>query len=111
MEKCIFCNIVQNLIPSKKVFESETILVIQDIAPKAPIHYLIIPKKHYINVSDLPLPNSSLPVDLFVTAQQLSTIDRNHTQYRLLINNGSQVGQSVFHLHMHFLSGKFMNDF
>jgi histidine triad (HIT) family protein len=111
MSDCIFCKIIANQIPSKKIFESETVICIQDSNPKAPIHYLIIPKHHCTNVSTLTPSLQTLPYELFCAAQKLSHINQNHSEYRLVINNGAKVGQSVFHLHMHFLAGIIMSDF
>lgn len=111
MDNCIFCKIIANQIPAKKIFESETIICIEDINPKAPIHYLIIPKKHCVNVSTLSHSETRIPFDMFCAAQEVSKINHHHSDYRLIINNGINAGQSVFHLHMHFLSGTILSDF
>lgn len=111
MDDCIFCKIIANQIPAKKIFESETVICIQDINPKAPIHYLIIPKKHCVNVSTLTIAEKTVPFDMFYAAREIAKINQNYSDYRLIINNGAQVGQSVFHLHMHFLSGVVLSDF
>jgi histidine triad (HIT) family protein len=111
VDNCVFCKIIANQIPAKKIFESETVICIQDSNPKAPIHYLIIPKKHYANLSILTPFETELPFDMFCAAQHLAKINEGHSDYRLIINNGAKAGQSVFHLHMHFLSGIIMSDF
>lgn len=101
---CIFCKIIAGAIPSTKIAETEELIVIKDIAPKAPIHYLIIPKKHSEDVRawaavDLPLAGT-----IFAMAQQLSK-QLNNCAFRLVISNGYDAGQRVFHTHVHFLAG------
>jgi histidine triad (HIT) family protein len=105
---CIFCKIIDKSVPATIIAESEKVLVIQDIAPKAPIHYLIIPKIHHSNIASINLSNSTVPFDLFEMAQKLSCIDAQHAEYRLVINEGKNAGQTVFHLHLHFLSGQLL---
>ena len=104
MKDCIFCKIVAGDISSKPVKETENIIVLKDIAPKAPIHYLIIPKKHVDDLRSLKEEDKALAGELLMTAQQLSELNDN-TPFRLLTNNGHQAGQRVHHLHMHFLAG------
>jgi histidine triad (HIT) family protein len=102
---CIFCKIINREIPGKIVHETETIIVIQDIAPKAPIHFLIIPKKHIENVLHLSLEDKTLMCELFFMAKQLGDSLKEPKAFNLISNNGVTSGQSVPHLHLHFLSG------
>lgn len=105
---CIFCTIVEGKTPSQMIKETNNVLVIKDISPKAPIHYLIIPKSHYSSLQEVPSAQSILFQDMFKIAQE---IGQNAGDYRLVVNNGYQAGQRVFHLHMHFLAGKeFLSD-
>ncbi len=102
----IFGKIVRGEIPCEKVFENERILAFKDIAPKAPIHILIIPKKEIPNLQavskeDMPLVSEMLCIAQFI-AQEQGIADG----YRLLTNNGKEGGQEVFHLHFHLLGGK-----
>jgi len=105
MIHCIFCKIIAKDIASKKIFESVSVLCIEDIHPKAPIHYLIIPKKHYNAIAGITQEDKFLPYHIFEAAQKLAHINSHHSDYRLIINNGEKAGQSIFHLHVHFLSG------
>jgi len=101
---CIFCKIITNKIPSKKIKETDSVLVIQDISPKAPTHLLIIPKKHIINLAHMQEDELSIITETLKMAQTLSKEIK--TGFNLISNNGTDVGQSVLHLHWHFLAGK-----
>lgn len=109
-QNCIFCKIINKESPAKHIVETETVLVIEDIAPKAPIHYLIIPKKHVPTVADLNKKEFSLVADVAAMAKQLAGNLSGSQSFRLVANNGADAGQCVFHLHFHFLSGKKMID-
>ncbi len=103
-QNCIFCKIISGQIPSKIIYQTNHSIVLQDIAPQAPIHYLIIPKNHVQDLvscidSDVMLDLMSIPAML---AEQLG----ENTAFKLFTNNGHAAGQRVFHLHFHFLSGK-----
>lgn len=104
-ENCVFCKIIQGIIPSKKIYETEDVLVIQDISPKASIHYLIIPKRHIPNIQSCTEPDVQLLGTLLLTAQKLSAQLSGNPEFKLISNNGASVGQTVFHIHIHFLSG------
>lgn len=107
---CIFCRIIAGQLPAKVVAQTNDIIVIKDIAPKAPVHYLIIPKKHIHDLTQMNDSDVSLLGHVALMAKQLARDLSGSQAFRLVTNNGSDVGQSVFHLHFHFLSGKKMID-
>lgn len=111
VQNCVFCKIIQKQLPAKVIAENDTVIVIQDIAPKAPIHYLIIPKKHIENIQKLHKNDVQIMGEIALMAQELSEALPHNGDFRLLSNNGVTAGQVVFHMHFHFLSGKLMVDF
>lgn len=107
MENCIFCKIIRGEIPSKKVFEDERLLVIEDITPQAPLHLLLIPKKHVVNCLDLTTADDELIGYLTRKAGEIA-LQKGVAEsgFRLVQNNGAEAGQSVFHIHFHLLAGR-----
>ena len=108
MSDCLFCKIVSSEISSEKIFEDEKILAFKDINPVSPHHILIIPKKHIDSLSDSTERDKELLGELLLTAKQIA-IDLGIKDYRVVINNGKNVGQTVFHIHLHLLSGRFFS--
>lgn len=105
MNDCIFCAIIARQIPGVIVAENDDVVVIQDKYPQAPIHYLIVPKKHVKDIASLDSQDLNLGKATFAMAQQLSSSTPGAQDFRLVINNGYNAGQRVFHLHTHFLAG------
>jgi len=100
---CIFCKIVEGEIPSNKVLESRDFLAFHDIDPKAPIHVLIIPKEHIENFQST---SAELMAKMTTFIHEVvRKLGLDETGYRLVVNNGKDGGQEVFHLHFHLLGG------
>jgi diadenosine tetraphosphate (Ap4A) HIT family hydrolase len=104
--ECVFCKIIRGEMATKKIAETDSLIVIQDIFPKAPIHYLIIPKKHIQDVQNLSQQDLSIAADIFAMAQQLSQTTVDARDFKLHVNSGKNAGQIVMHLHVHFTAGK-----
>ena len=104
--KTIFGKIIAGEIPAEKVFESERILAIKDIAPVAPVHILIMPKKAIASLQDLREEDLSLVAEIVLVAQKLAVQFGIADGYRLVTNNGEDGGQTVFHLHFHLIGGR-----
>ena len=107
MRDCIFCKIIAGQIPAKKVYEDELMVAIEDIAPKAPLHLLLLPKRHFSNCLDMEQQDEATAGHLLRVAGQLAR-ERGLDQggFRLVQNNGADAGQTVFHLHIHLLAGR-----
>ena len=105
MESCLFCKIIQKEIKAHIEYEDDDFLAFYDIHPQAPIHILIIPKKHIESISGMKESDSPLMGKLIHLAKQIA--DKNKwAGFRFVFNNGAGAGQSVFHVHGHLLSGR-----
>lgn len=102
---CIFCKIVAGSMTSNIIAQTDELIVIKDIAPKAPIHYLIIPKKHVKDIQSLERTDCCLASKMVLMAQRLSKETTGAHDFKFVINSGYEAGQRVFHLHAHFLAG------
>ncbi len=102
----IFDQIIEGKLPCDKVYEDDTILAFHDIAPQAPIHILIVPKKKIKGLQDLTAQDMHLLEDAVRIAQKLAKQFDILEGYRFLTNNGALAGQTVFHLHFHLIGGK-----
>jgi histidine triad (HIT) family protein len=105
MDDCLFCKIARGEIPSKTVHSDEKLYAFEDIAPKAPTHVLAIPRKHVSRLDEASPADKELLGDLLLLVAKIAR-DRKLSDYRLVVNNGPEAGQSVFHLHMHLLGGR-----
>jgi histidine triad (HIT) family protein len=105
--ECIFCKIASKVIPAQIIFENENILAFNDIKPAAPVHILIIPKKHIESIKDISSDDKDIIAGMFTAISEIADIKNLSDEgYRLIINNGKAAGQEVFHLHIHLLGGK-----
>jgi histidine triad (HIT) family protein len=102
----IFGKIIRKELPADIVFENEKLIAIKDINPAAPVHLLIIPKKEYKDLQSLPANDISIVGDVVLAAQHLAKEFGIETGYRLLTNNGTSAGQTIFHLHFHLIGGR-----
>ena len=104
---CLFCEISKGNIPSTKVYEDELVYAFRDIAPQAPVHVLLIPKKHIESAQALTGEDDALLCHMFACARQSAeSAGVAKTGYRLITNVGDDAGQSVHHLHLHLIGGK-----
>ena len=104
---CIFCRIAEGTIPAKKVHEDDDVVAFRDIDPRAPVHVLVIPKRHIPSVNALTTADAELVGRLFVTARGIAETEGvAGSGYRLVMNAGQDGGQSVDHIHLHVLGGR-----
>ena len=107
MSDCLFCKIIAGDIPSKKVYEDESVYAFYDIDPQAPTHFLVIPKEHVASCGEITPENSGAVAKCFEAISKI-TKELGLTDFRVVSNCGPQAGQTVFHLHFHVLSGRDM---
>lgn len=102
---CLFCKIVAGEIPAKIVYNDDEIMAFSDIAPRAPVHLLIIPKEHFATINDI--NNNLLLGNLILRAKELAKENGlDESGYRLVFNINSEGGQEVYHVHLHLLGGR-----
>ncbi len=106
MNDCIFCKIVKKEIPADIFYEDQNLVVFKDIKPKAPIHYLVVPKQHIESVNHLEEENKDLIGLMFLTAKKIADkLGLKDKGYKLIFNVGRGGGQIIDHLHLHILGG------
>lgn len=107
MEDCIFCKIIKKELPSEPVYEDNEILAFKDINPVAPVHILVIPKKHLNSINDLSAQDAQVIGNIFLIIKKLAAeLGIADTGYRVVVNTGADGGQQVGHLHYHLIGGK-----
>ncbi|MBK1687719.1 histidine triad nucleotide-binding protein [Rubrivivax gelatinosus] len=102
---CIFCKIAAGQIPAKKAYEDEELLVFHDINPWAPVHLLVIPKQHVATLADTGPEHEALLGRMLALAPKLMREQGVTNGFRVVVNNGPDGGQEVYHLHMHVMGG------
>lgn len=107
MADCLFCKIIAGEIPSNKVYEDEQVYAFHDIDPKAPTHFLVIPKQHIASCGAVTAENSAVVAHIFEVISKV-TEQMGIKEFRVVSNCGETAGQSVFHLHFHVLAGRDM---
>ncbi len=103
---CIFCKIAAGEIPSKKAYEDEQVLAFYDIDPQAPVHILIIPKRHIASASEITSENSGIVAHIYEVVAKLAKDLKLEKGYRVVTNTGEDGGQTVGHMHFHLLAGR-----
>jgi histidine triad (HIT) family protein len=103
---CLFCRIIRGEIPSKQVYEDDSVFAFEDIDPKAPTHVLIIPKKHFAGLKEAEADDAELIGRCHLAAAEIARQRNIEQGYRTVLNVGPGAGQSVFHLHVHLLGGR-----
>ena len=107
MEDCLFCKIVKGEIPCTKVYEDDKVFSFKDIDPKAPVHILIVPKKHISSLNEVTEEDSELIAYIFTVIKKLAKeLGVAESGYRVVSNCGEDGGQSVLHIHFHLLGGR-----
>jgi len=106
MINCLFCKIVAQEIPSDKVLENSDFLAFRDIDPKAPVHILVIPKKHFEDIVELSKSDKDLSAGLMKFATEVAEVEKLKKGFRIVLNTGQDGGQSVQHVHAHVLGGR-----
>jgi len=110
MSDCLFCSIVEGTIKANIVYQNDLVVAFNDIGPKAPVHVLIIPRKHIVGVLDVTLDDGAVIAEIFQVAARLAReFGIADSGFRVVVNSGPDSGQSVFHLHYHLLGGRQMS--
>lgn len=110
MEDCVFCKIAKGEIPSKTVYEDDMVKAFYDIEPKAPVHFLVVPKTHIASMNEIDASNSAVVAHVFEVVAKLARELKLDGGYRLVCNCGDDAMQSVHHLHFHVLAGRKLTD-
>lgn len=103
---CVFCEIAAGNIPSKKLYEDDRVLAFYDLDPKAPVHFLVIPKEHIESVAKITPENSAIVAHIYEVIAQLAAEQKLEGGFRVVTNCGEDGGQTVGHLHFHVLAGR-----
>jgi len=109
MADCLFCDMVQGKVPADKLYDDDLVFAIRDINPRAPRHFMVIPKEHIAGIDAIEDLHADMLADVFQAASHLAKADGVHESgWRVVSNVGPDAGQSVFHLHFHVLGGRSM---
>ena len=109
MTDCLFCKIIQGDIPAKIVHQDDHVIAFDDINPQAPLHQLVVPRKHLSTLNEVPTEDNALIGHMLQTAKQLAAAKGlAEDGYRVVMNCNAGAGQTVFHIHLHVLGGRQM---
>jgi histidine triad (HIT) family protein len=106
MTDCVFCSIANGKIPARKVLENEDVVAFHDLNPAAPVHVLVIPRKHIATLDDAAESDAALLGTMLRAASEVAKSSGLSTGYRVVMNVQAGAGQSVFHIHLHVLGGR-----
>ena len=106
MKDCLFCKIIDKEIPSELIYEDDKVIAFKDINPRAPVHILIIPKKHISSAKDIKVEDEALIGRIFTVINKLGKEFNLENGYRIVNNCGNDGGQTVQHMHFHVLGGR-----
>ncbi len=110
MSDCIFCKIVNGDIPADILYQDEDVLAFRDLSPQAPVHFLVIPKKHIATINDIQPDDAALTGQLFLTAKMLAKQEgMDESGYRCVMNCNDDGGQTVHHIHLHVMGKRQMS--
>lgn len=110
MDNCLFCKIIAGDIPSTKVYEDDDVFAFRDINPQAPVHILVVPKKHICCTDAVTAENSACVAKCFEAIAKIAKAEGLDRGYRVVNNCGEDGGQTVMHLHFHILGGLKLSD-
>jgi histidine triad (HIT) family protein len=106
--ECIFCRIANGLIPADKIYEDEDVVAFRDLDPQAPSHFLVIPRRHLAGPAAITAADEQLIGKVLRIGAELAR-EHQAEDFRFVVNNGPQAGQTVFHFHLHVLAGRMLN--
>jgi histidine triad (HIT) family protein len=107
MESCVFCRVAEGAAPARVLFANDDVVAFHDMAPRAPVHVLVIPRRHITSVASATGGDTAILGKLLLAAAEVArTTGIAETGYRVVTNHGSSAGQSVYHLHLHVLGGR-----
>ena len=109
MADCLFCNMAQGETPVDKLYEDDLVFAIRDINPRAPVHFMVIPREHIVSAAEIRSEHGALLSRMFTTAAQVAREEGLAERgYRLVLNVGPDAGMTVHHLHLHCLGGRLL---
>jgi len=110
MSDCLFCKLIAGEIKAEVVYENENVLAFKDISPQAPVHFLVIPKKHISTINDIQETDAGLIGEMYLAAKAVTKdLGIADEGYRAVMNCNAGAGQTVFHIHLHVLGGRSMS--
>jgi histidine triad (HIT) family protein len=107
---CVFCKIAAGELPSKTIYEDELVKAFYDLKPCAPVHFLVVPKKHIASLNDINAENSAVIAHIYEVIAKLAAQLKLDNGYRVISNCGKDAGQTVFHIHFHVIAGVTMGE-